>query len=422
MLSLLLTSGLAAPAGAQVGAGVGAGDPSQSGAAALGALLPDDRLSPSLTGFEVEGAGFARAYDAWATTHREIAEAERTVARNRALLADLEVERAVGRGALDERRVLLRGAVFDLEGLDLAMSQLAVSSYTRGGPTAEAAKMFDVGDVTDELYAQALEREVASDQVRRRAGLRGEIERLESDIVGITTVLGDLADRAFDAATVVEEQGGIAAERRARLPALEAALRDARLTGVVVGSDLQLVALDAYVRAAARLAVDKPGCGLQWTMLAALGRIESRHGNINGATLRPDGRASVRIIGIGLTGENGTALVPDSDDGRLDGDAELDRAVGPMQFIPTTWAIHRRDGNGDGVSDPQNLYDAALASATFLCSSGRSLADLANLRSAYLAYNRSSSYVATAVGNVERYRAIVFPPPPPAPPPAKPVG
>ena len=59
------------------------------------------------------------------------------------------------------------------------------------------------------------------------------------------------------------------------------------------------------------------------------------------------------------------------------------------------------------------LFQCATAYLRQAAASGRSLADVANLRSAYLAYNRSTTYVTTAVANVERYRAVAFPPPRP---------
>ena len=42
-------------------------------------------------------------------------------------------------------------------------------------------------------------------------------------------------------------------------------------------------------------------------------------------------------------------------------------AVGPLQFIPGTWRAWASDGNQDGRTDPQNLYDASLAAARKLC-------------------------------------------------------
>jgi len=66
---------------------------------------------------------------------------------------------------------------------------------------------------------------------------------------------------------------------------------------------------------------------------------------------------------------------PDTDGGMLDGDTTWDRAVGPFQFIPSTWARWKADGNADGVADPQNIEDAALAAGRYLCAGGTNLAD-----------------------------------------------
>ena len=69
------------------------------------------------------------------------------------------------------------------------------------------------------------------------------------------------------------------------------------------------------------------------------------------------------------------AVITDTDGGRFDGDPDFDRAVGPVQFIPSTWATLGRDGNDDGVADPNNIYDGALSAATLLCNQGGSMAD-----------------------------------------------
>jgi membrane-bound lytic murein transglycosylase B len=101
-----------------------------------------------------------------------------------------------------------------------------------------------------------------------------------------------------------------------------------------------------------------------------------------------------RILGIRLDGTR-SALVPDTDGGLLDTDTEFDRAVGPMQFIPSTWVRIAEDGNGDGVRDPNNIYDAALGTAAYLCravpSGGLDLEE--NLRPAIFSYNHSDAYV-----------------------------
>ena len=75
-----------------------------------------------------------------------------------------------------------------------------------------------------------------------------------------------------------------------------------------------------------------------------------------------------------MNGRNGTALIKDTDAGQYDGDSRYDRAVGPMQFIPSTWAIVGVDADNDGRRDPQDIYDASLASAVYLCSGQGDLA------------------------------------------------
>jgi membrane-bound lytic murein transglycosylase B len=152
-------------------------------------------------------------------------------------------------------------------------------------------------------------------------------------------------------------------------------------------------ALEAYQRAARRESERDPSCGLSWPLLAAIGRVESDHGRFAGAVLHTDGRSTPRVIGIALTGQ-GTARITDTDGGRLDGDRTYDRAVGPMQFIPSTWAGYRADGNGDGIADPFNIFDAAAAAAHYLCAAGGDLTTLAGQLRAVHAYNDSDAYVA----------------------------
>ena len=159
-------------------------------------------------------------------------------------------------------------------------------------------------------------------------------------------------------------------------------------------------ALTAYAGAALQLAQEDPGCGLGWNTLAAIGSVESGHGSTSGAVI--DARGDVRppVVGVPLDGA-GVRAVADTDGGRLDGDPRWDRAVGPMQFIPGTWAAHQADGNGDGQADPQNVDDAALAAARYLCDGDRDLTVEADWIAAVGAYNDDVAYnnaVALAAG------------------------
>ena len=150
-------------------------------------------------------------------------------------------------------------------------------------------------------------------------------------------------------------------------------------------------ALEAYASAAHRMSREQPGCGLGWNTLAGIGFVESEHGTISGGAIGQDGVASPPIIGIPLDGVD-TEAIPDTDGGELDGDPVWDRAVGPMQFIPSTWAVWASDGNGDGVRDPQNIDDAAYSAARYLCAAGGDLTDPEGWIAAVDAYNHSVDY------------------------------
>ena len=159
--------------------------------------------------------------------------------------------------------------------------------------------------------------------------------------------------------------------------------------------------LDAYRRAAAELTSSKPGCNLPWQLLAAIGNVES--GQARGGQVDADGTTLHPILGPQLDG-NGFALIPDTDNGAYDGNSTYDQAVGPMQFIPSTWAWAGRDGNGDGKKDPNNVYDAALAAGHYLCRNGWDLSREADLHSAILSYNNSQDYLDLVLNWMEYYR------------------
>jgi membrane-bound lytic murein transglycosylase B len=175
------------------------------------------------------------------------------------------------------------------------------------------------------------------------------------------------------------------------------------------GATIPALTLRAYREAAAWAAGYDPGCRLNWTVLAGIGRIESNHGLFGGPATRfsPSGTVSPRITGPPLDG-NGVASIPDSDGGRWDGDTTWDRAVGPMQFLPGTWRSLGRDGNDDRVADPNNLFDAAVSAAAYLClSGGGDLTETARLRQAVYGYNHSWPYVDAVLGWARLYQGGV---------------
>ena len=174
---------------------------------------------------------------------------------------------------------------------------------------------------------------------------------------------------------------------------------------VAAFSDVPDVVAGAYVSAAAFSTAFVEQCQLRPSILAGIGWIETRHGTYGGSTPDPvTGDVTPPIIGIPLDGTNNTAAIGDSDGGRLDGDTTWDRAVGPMQFIPQTWARYGVDGNDDGVVDPQNVFDAAFAAANKICNDSPTAgSSQEGLEKAILAYNRSGEYLERVMERIRFY-------------------
>jgi hypothetical protein len=202
---------------------------------------------------------------------------------------------------------------------------------------------------------------------------------------------------------------------------IEMALNSSPIVDELGQSGIPGVALKAYQQAAARLTTSDPSCGLRWTLLAAIGRIESNHGRFGGAQLREDGYGTKRIRGIPLDGRPNVALIRDTDNGALDGDRVYDRAVGPMQFIPSTWRSVAADGNGDELPDPNDIFDAALGAGVYLCAGDTNLRELADQIRAVRRYNNADEYVRLVLrlaatyekGGVEIVESVPVPTGPP---------
>jgi hypothetical protein len=105
--------------------------------------------------------------------------------------------------------------------------------------------------------------------------------------------------------------------------------------------------------------------GLSWTVLAAIGQIESDHGT-------NDGPSSAG-------------------------------ALGPMQFLPSTWAVWGIDGFGQtGSPNIMNPLDAVPAAARMLCADGAA-AGGASLDAAIYDYNHADWYVSEVLALAREY-------------------
>ena len=163
--------------------------------------------------------------------------------------------------------------------------------------------------------------------------------------------------------------------------------------------DIPPVALAAYVTAAERCD------GLDWTVLAGIGRVESNHGRIGAGAIDATGTVTPPIVGIPLDGTDNTRAIPVPAGGSpWHDDPVWDRAVGPMQFITGTWTIFGVDDNGDGQATPHNIHDAAAAATDLLCGPDGLLG---GLREAIGRYNNSTAYVDEVLGWASVYATTI---------------
>ncbi len=331
--------------------------------------------------------------------------AERAVARARDALRELVVANYMAQGTtISDISSVLSGKA----GINDALVRLSL------GESSLAKRARDIDDrLADQTEAEAARDEAKADRDRAQAAL-DRAEQAERDAIaareGTEQHIVDIDDETVR--TQQAEVEAVATVERRELDVL-AALADvapARLRADVVGDgiDFPLVALDAWLKAAAGAP-----CRVEWWMLAGISKIEGHHGTFGGGSLGARGYPTTRIIGPALNGTNGNASIGDSDGGLWDDDPVLDHAVGPMQFIPSTWRAWGRDGDGDGVADPHTFYDATAAAAAYLCAGRTDLTDEAQLRAAYLSYNHSQAYVSAVLGEARRYQAALLVPPHP---------
>ncbi|GAA3656707.1 hypothetical protein GCM10022224_019750 [Nonomuraea antimicrobica] len=153
-----------------------------------------------------------------------------------------------------------------------------------------------------------------------------------------------------------------------------------------LGKNAQVVMLDAAARTPKQqqpaeqpqqVTVGRPGSylelykaaatrcpGLSWTVLAAIGQVESGHGRNNGPSSAG--------------------------------------ALGPMQFMPATWKAYGVDGDGDGKKDIWSAYDAVPGAANYLCANKAGQGG-EKLRKAIWFYNHSWDYVNKVMGIAAAY-------------------
>lgn len=356
---------------------------------------------------------------------------ESRVASLRRALAGAAVAAHDAAGAIAPAEAHLRGAraaeaatQAALGKVRKAVSALAVDAFVSGGPAPAAGPVPAGGSGLAAASARAVFDQVAS-------GLGGREARLSSAEAAASRAVGA-------AAGSLEVVRGAAARTGRRLSHLRVELSRAQraadratarvhlleLAAPAPGLDIPSVVLAAYRYAAARMAVLAPACHLSWPDIAALGRIESGQAQVAGTRLAANGDSYPPVLGPPLDGTGGNGAYPLPATVTWDGAGPWERAVGPLQFLPTTWqrvARHLPPLPPGVPADPNNVYAAALGAGIYLCDAAgpAGMASLAGIKAAYFSYNHSAGYVREALANAVHYGAHITPAPslaPPAPP------
>ena len=206
-------------------------------------------------------------------------------------------------------------------------------------------------------YEDALQEERAQtgELRRRQEALQESIARISSYKAQTETRLREL--RAAERARILEQRAatGVGAGRRAY------ELGIAR--GDIVARAVEPISRKAY-RKLYKDSAERYGFGEDWYILAAVGKVESDHG----ANMGPSTAG----------------------------------AMGPMQFLPSTWETSGVDGNGDGVANIMDPRDAIPAAASYLETGGAP----EDWYRALFSYNHADWYVVKVLGVAEGYRRL----------------
>jgi membrane-bound lytic murein transglycosylase B len=367
------------------------------------ATIADDRVAPEILGVAIEGADYQAAMGTYRTIAAQLDQAVATLENAGVALVELDAQEIALRRQLRTARERREVAEAWIDELQATIDDLLVTSYINGDSSGGMTDELELTDATSQGTRRALTDSVLD---LHRADLRqamDERDRSTRDADRAGTLLESVIARRDETRFVRDSSQVAAFVLTSELSEQAIEVADARLTSQVQRTDFSFVALDAYWKAAATLNTEVPTCRIRWQVLAGISRTEGRHGTYGGSSPNWEGDVDPPIIGIPLNGGNNTAVVTDSDGGQWDGDVAHDRAVGPMQFIPSSWRFYGADGDGDGEADPQNLYDATLAAGRLLCRQGTAYDTDAGLGAGLFTYNRSRHYVDVVSGYVRAY-------------------
>ena len=300
-------------------------------------------------------------------------------------------------------------------GMHALMQSVAVNLFAGGNPAGEILLGLDGDELTfahrvHELTSLTLD-EMMEQRRQAEADFLAAVDAHERAIRTRTGLEQERATLSASASELARAAAELQTTARTLLPLAAVAIT---LADVPREPKLTPRALDAYVNAELTMTEVQPGCRISWRTVAAVAAVEGSHGTHGNARLGMDGVPDRDIIGLALDGVavdnlgETVALVADTDNGRWDQDRVYDRAVGPLQFIPGSWSRWARDGDGDGATEPQDIDDAALAAAAYLCNYG-SLRSWDTWNAAVFGYNHSPAYVNSVKASLDRVDRVRLP-------------
>jgi hypothetical protein len=304
----------------------------------------------------------------------EIAGAEGRVAAQEAALVETQSALSAEEAQVASARVAAGQARVDVEQATELVGALEASAVSAAetvrGQRTPVARPPTPGHTPRDAAARA-RRSLDEAVARRQEALRILADREQELDVALRAAGATSSELATKVAEVTNARHALEALRKQLLAAEQAT------PAIDDGGDVTLVPAPSALATATvptgwlplygRGAATCPG--LPWQVLAAVGSVESAHGQ---------------------------STAPGVRDG-----ANFAGAMGPMQFLAGTWAAYSADGDGDGTRDVYDPDDAVFGAARYLCASGGGKTE--TLRAALWAYNHADWYVEMVLELAARY-------------------
>jgi phage shock protein A len=300
---------------------------------------------------------------------------DQTLRLERALAEHRESYEAAKAGYEERARAAYKGG--ELEGLSFMLDGLLGTTGSPAGDFHLAEILLDgresleayreSGFILQNTSRQISQKEQEYEEALREERLRtAELRRQERELEeviarissGMALTEARLQElRAVERARILEQRAATGVGDGSRGYELRVAEEE------IVAEPVEPISRKGY-RKLYKESAEKYGFGEDWYVLAAVGKVESNHGESMG---------------------------PSSSG-----------AMGPMQFLPSTWETSGVDGNGDGVANIMDPRDAIPAAAGYLENGGAPR----DWYAALFTYNHADWYVIKVLGVAEGYRRL----------------